>query len=230
MTEQQSTVSSQSASVWDEALALSVLGRLLQSYPNTDSLDWLRALGAEQTLPGLRFINSAPGATAAATEMTGWLRESLHDNPEQALQDLQFDHTRLFVGPGTPLAPPWESVHQTGELLLFQPVTRNVRQWYRRFGLAADHRDREPDDHLGLELAFLGTLAARAAEAADETERAALRRASSEFWQQHPGRWASEWAEQVATHARHGFNRNLSVLVKALIGAMEQIHGVASIN
>lgn len=56
------------------------------------------------------------------------------------------DYHRLFVGPGTMLAPPWESVHPSDEGLTFQDETLQVRQAYAEFGLTAPAVNREPDD------------------------------------------------------------------------------------
>ena len=78
---------------------------------------------------------------------TQWNRE--------LLPDLRWDYTRLFIGPGHVLAPPWESVYRSRERLLFDQATLDVRQAYARFGLQAPRLNHEPDDHLGLELAFM---------------------------------------------------------------------------
>lgn len=62
---------------------------------------------------------------------------------------------RLFLGPGPMPAPPWESVYRSKENLLFDVSTIELRKQYKKFGLKFVNENKEPEDHLLLELEFL---------------------------------------------------------------------------
>ena len=126
------------------------------------------------------------------------------------LPDLESDFNRLFVGPGQPLAPPWESYYLSRDHLLFQEQTLAVREVYRRFGLEAPHLHSEPDDSLSLELSFMAELCARCSEAS----RAGPGRGPDEiievqrqFLASHLLRWAPQCLRQVIESARLDYYR-----------------------
>ena len=136
---------------------------------------------------------------------------------------LEVDYRRLFVGPGPMLAPPWESVHRSDEGLTFQDATLQVRQAYAEFGLAAPAVNREPDDHIGLELAFIGELcvaALRASEGGDVGGQAALVDAVMRFVHEHLALWAPRLAELVVEDAQTAFYRASGHL---LAGTVEEL-------
>lgn len=198
-----------------EAEGLAVLGRLLQTYPNTASLGWLQDLAEGQVLTGLSLGQCNPIAKAGFAAMESWLRGELATDPSGALEAVQYEHTRLFIGPGEPLAPLWESVYIARDPLLFQAETRDVRSWYGSHGVAAQNPSGEPDDHLGLEFSFLGLLAARAEESApSDPVHQRQRSDAAEFWRRHPGRWVEAWADRVVQFGRHEFHLGLASAVR----------------
>lgn len=121
------------------------------------------------------------------------------------------DYLRLLVGLGTPLAPPWESVWASDARLLFQRQTLDVRYWYRSAGLQAAELHHEPDDHIGLELEFVGRLLERG----DDDTAAA-------FVREHPLAWADRWLLAVEQNARTAFYPALAAeavrLLKGVVG------------
>lgn len=52
-------------------------------------------------------------------------------------------------------APPYESCYRSPERVLPQASALEVREQYRNAGLAVKRLNREPDDHIGLELEFM---------------------------------------------------------------------------
>ena len=117
------------------------------------------------------------------------------------------DNVRLFVGLGTPLAPPWESTWASDARLLFQRETLDVRYWYRSAGLQPAQLHREPDDHIGLELEFIGLLLERGMDGA-----------AVSFACEHPRAWAGRWADAVREHARDAFYPQLADEAVRLLG------------
>lgn len=125
------------------------------------------------------------------------------------VEALQQDYLRLFVGLGTPLAPPWESAWASDARLLFQRETLDVRYWYRSVGLEVANLHAEPDDHIGFELEFIGRLL-------DRGDAAAAKRFAGE----HPRAWASRWCDAVQEHAETDFYRGLAHETVALLASL----------
>lgn len=153
---------------------------------------------------------------------TQWNRE--------LLPDLRWDYTRLFIGPGHVLAPPWESVYRSRERLLFDQATLDVRQAYARFGLQAPRLNHEPDDHLGLELAFMFHLCRLGVQAAQDNDRAALDltlAAQRDFLDEHMLRWAPDCLALVTEHAHSDYYRGAAHLT---LGALRQAAALLGVD
>ena len=90
--------------------------------------------------------------------------------------EVRRDYNRLFFGPGPMIAPPYESVHRSQDHLIFDLQTMQVRAAYAQFGMAAPRLNQEPDDHIGLEIGFLGSLCVQGMNAIDDNDDAALAR------------------------------------------------------
>ena len=125
------------------------------------------------------------------------------------MEALEQDYLRLFVGLGTPMAPPWESTWADDARLLFQRQTLDVRYWYRSAGLEVANPHAEPDDHIGFELEFIGRLLERGDE---ET--------AKRFADEHPRAWASRWCDAVQAHAQTDFYRTLA---REAVAALESL-------
>jgi putative dimethyl sulfoxide reductase chaperone len=202
-----------------ESLLFGLLGKMLYTYPERE---WLEPLVEPD------FFDESPLASDQADFQEGlvllqsWNRAQNGRLTADSLDELRADYTRLFIGPGKVLAPPWESVHFSQERLTFQQQTVQVREWYRRYGVEAANLYHEPDDHVGLEIAFLAHLANLALAAAeDRGERfAELLAAQREFLHRHPLRWAGVWQEQVASHAQTPFYRGAARLAW---GALQEL-------
>lgn len=121
------------------------------------------------------------------------------------VQAVEQDYLRLFVGVGTPLAPPWESTWANDARLLFQRETLDVRYWYRSAGLQLTRLHHDPDDHIGLELEFAGLLLERG-----DAQTAAA------FVREHPLAWADRWVDAVKANARCEFYAAVAAAALAL--------------
>jgi TorA maturation chaperone TorD len=211
------------------------IGRMLQAQPTPavlsaffDALPDMRAVatgaaGASGSAGSANSKPSRPADVAKAADL-GTPRVSAAAEPTTSSADsaagaavpnvldaddiaaIEQDYLRLFVGLGTPLAPPWESAWASDARLLFQRQTLDVRYWYRSAGLQVAALHRQPDDHIGLELEFVGRLRER-----HESETAAA------FACEHPLTWADRWAAAVNEHARHPFYPALAKEVLLLL-------------
>jgi putative dimethyl sulfoxide reductase chaperone len=200
-----------------EALVFGLLGKALYASPDRA---WIQALADEGVFDEAPLGSEEPKVSAGLALLQLWARESQGGMTDEAFEALCNDYTRLFVGPGMVLAPPWESVHCNEERLVFQEQTLEVRAWYRRFGLEAERLHQEPDDHIGLELVFLAHLARlglEALEAGDGPALAGLLASQRAFLLEHPLRWTSVWCSQVEAQARTGFFQGMALLTVGML-------------
>lgn len=110
------------------------------------------------------------------------------------------DYNNLFVGPDRLLAPPWESVYLSRDHLLFEEETMAVRRFYNRFNLQAPNLNTEPDDHIGLEMAFMANLCTVGIMAIDNEDADALEKslqAQREFLSNHLLCWGPQFCQKV---------------------------------
>ena len=117
---------------------------------------------------------------------------------------LQTEYTRLFVGPASLPAPPWESVYLCGENLIFQESTLAVRAAYRAAGYQAAGYPHEADDHLATELDFMASLAERASaayEEGDEESVQVLLASQLRFLEEHLCVWTGPFATRLEERA-----------------------------
>lgn len=150
-------------------------------------------------------------------------RRAAEGDEGEALPALVADHRRLFVGPRPLLAAPWESVHRSREGLVFDVQTLQVREAYRRFGLQSPLLNKEPDDHIALEAAFVATLALRALDALEEGRDAEAERCVSgirEFQAEHLDAWVPDLLARIDEHAETDYHRGIARLTE---GALAQL-------
>lgn len=202
------------------ALALNLLGKLLYEPPTADLLNTLAAGAVLDEIP----LNiDRPAMADGLASLQRWTRDHNAGLPVADYEAVRSDHMHLFLGPGTVLAAPWESVQVDDEHLLFQTETLQVRSWYRRYGLQVIRLHQEPDDHVGLELAFLSHLAqlALAAQAAgNNAQLAEMLGAQRLFLKTHAQRWVPGWCAQVIQHARTDYYRGLAYLTVGVLAEL----------
>ncbi len=205
----------------EQGLAYHFLGRCFYEPPRAA---WMAAFAADRLFEAWPFPSgddrTAAGLALLAAFCDGW-------DPAQ-LDALGWDFNRLFVGPGEMLAPPWESVYRSKTRLTFQEPTLQVRTIYERFGVQAPALHREPDDHLGLELAFVATLSDLGAQAAarDDTDRLTeCFEAQKDFLQDHLLAWAPACLALVEQHAETGYYRGAARLALGSLSESARLCG-----
>lgn len=141
---------------------------------------------------------------------------------EQAvnLKELKQDYTRLFVGPGELLAHPWESVYRNPERLIFDKHTHQVRTMYHRFGMTTPKPGREPEDHIGLEFAFVAHLCQQALVAIQwnqQQQLTELRHGLRSLFAEHLSQWAHEFLSRVIQYSDTAYYRGVAELATGCI-------------
>lgn len=124
-------------------------------------------------------------------------------------EGLEAEYARLFVGPGRPVAHPYESVHREGRVM--GDCTLAVRRSYATEGLAPEGHSLP--DHVAVELEFMTHLTRREAEAweqGDEERALACLRQQEAFLSGHLGLWLPRFCQQVLNGEAHPFYSNLA--------------------
>ena len=187
------------------AAAFTTLSSLLLAAPSADVLARVRDAELLQDWP-------LPGH-ADCRRGIALLAESAGAGEDAAR--IRSDYNRLFRGPERMKAPPYESVHRSQDRLLFEAETMQVRAAYAEFGLVAPRLNSEPDDHIGLELSFVATLAVRGMDAMEDgadAELAGLLRGLVTFLDEHLLAWAPRCLTQAANGSTTFFYQGVSAL------------------
>jgi len=116
------------------------------------------------------------------------------------LEEAKDEYTRLFIGPVSLVAPPWESVYGQKDAMLFQESTLEVRNTYRQYGLIPEGYPHVADDSLALELHFMALLAQRGLDAfyaGKNDDLTADLTGSSDFLKKHLLVWVPKFLERM---------------------------------
>lgn len=176
------------------------------------------------------FVSNA----AACEPLTRFIEVFSKPRDAKDVAQLCSEYTRLFIGPGEPKAPPWESMYASKEPRLFGNVTSSVRKAYKAQGRAPELYPRVADDHVALELDFLRVLAKQ--DLLDSTGIATIpskslassnMQASREFLNDHLGRWIEDFAERVrdADESPDGYYACCSQALAVFIKNDEELFG-----
>lgn len=209
-----------------EMLLFGLLGKLFYVYPEKD---WLHSLIGDDVFAEIPFGQDQPEVQRGQDLLLEWCRKEQKDTTGRTFEELRADYTRLFIGIGSILAPLWESVHFNDERMIYQEQTMQVRAWYRKFGLQAENFQHEPDDHVGLEMAFLAHLARLGLEALEAQNTAALEcllDAQRGFLVEHVLQWVPEWCDQVEEQASTGFFRGLACITRGALAELRIVFGI----
>ena len=200
-----------------EILLFGLLGRVFYSYPDRQERAWLQSLIEDQIFIETPFAPEQPDIIEGLRLLQEWSCSGFDD---VAFEDLQDDYTRLFIGPAKVIVPPWESVYFDDARLIFQERTLEVREWYRRFGLEAEHLHNEPDDHIGLEMIFLVHLAKMGLaelERGDQNDWEQIFQAQRDFLSKHLLRWGTIFCDDVCDKANTVFYKGVALLARGAL-------------
>lgn len=141
------------------------------------------------------------------------VRRACDDRAEAALQHIDVEYARLFLGPPRPAVSPWETAYRSGDGSVgFGQATVEVRRALAELGLEVSNENNQYADHLGIELLCLSEACRRAA-AGDET----AARMAAPFLREHPASWAADFARRVSEEAPGGYYACLADVAVALL-------------
>ncbi|MDR1185659.1 MAG: molecular chaperone TorD family protein [Coriobacteriales bacterium] len=200
-----------------EKVTLDLLSNALLDTPDSE---WLKSLVAQDVFSGIPFAMNQQNVQEGLKLLQDW---SASFDPKS--DETQSDYMRLFIGPGKPLAPPWETMFLSDDALLFQMETLEVRSWYRAYDLESKKLHHEPDDHIALELEFVSFLtdsAVRQLQEGDSVAAETFLGARSDFLSSHLLRWCFDWCQTVDENAKGLFYQGIAKLVA---GTMKELGG-----
>ena len=200
------------------AASFLVLGRLHLGHATTGTRrdiysqlsDW-PFWGEPSPLPELADLQT--DAHTAHTRGIDLLQRSWesHEDDEAIRMDLDF----LYGVSANARVSPFESVHVGQDQLVFDTETIQVRMYYSRLGLQAPRLHTEPDDHLGLELAFLSQGCQQmmtALERGQIEDYTRVRDIVTAFTDEHPLRWVPAMLRQAEAQAQTAWMRGVEAL------------------
>lgn len=220
----------------DYIVALQFFSQVLQDSPDKELLraladdelledfqewDCLRPCEGLDTTASMQALIAGYGGTAQDGAGQGGKRGQR--DLDQLYLDLHTDHLALFSGP-EPKAAPWESVWREKDRLLFGESTEAVANTYLDWGIRIEQAGHEPEDHLGLELAFMCYLLQVMQEdpevtgADDRTAGDAL----AAFLRHHVLLWADDCLRTASEAAATPFYAHIPVLCRALVHNLEK--------
>lgn len=155
------------------------------------------------TLAAVGYDPALLGAGCGEPAMMSFAHRLATLDPDDAgyLDGLRSDYMRYLAGPLKQDAQPWESFYRSHRQLLFQEVTLQVRDFYRRFGCIPAEYPRVADDHVSLECAFMALLCRRAQEAIAAGDEARLNEClegQKQFLADHMTQWLPQFAEGLS--------------------------------
>ncbi len=148
------------------------------------------------------FIDEPP------EELIEQVREMFQLSFNETGQDIALDFANTFFGPGEHL-PPYESVYNysVGETPgLWGSVTEQVQAFYNSVGLAIDEEVNLIPDHLSAELLFMAWLIESGRGEEQEG-----------FIEDHLVKWVPGFCDELQTHAKTEFYREVAGLLKEFI-------------
>ena len=130
---------------------------------------------------------------------------------ERAVEVVSVEYTRLFVGPPSPAAPPWETMYRGSTNVGFGEATFEMRNCLHDLGLELSNENRQYEDHMGIVLLYLSELC-RCAVKGENCENQ-LR----SFIAKHPLSWIDAFLDRIEGVFPEGYFSGLVRLEKALL-------------
>lgn len=203
-----------------EVLLFGLLGKILYTFPERS---WLDPVLDEDLFVEAPFAEDHRDVVKGLTLLRNFSREYLLGNQKELLDDLKLEYTRLFDHTDRIPVAPWGSVYLSKDHLLFQEQSLEVRNWYRNFNLELINLYKEPDDHIGLELAFLAHLANMSVQAiknGDQDELERLLNAQRGFLTEQVLKWVPTWCDLMIKYAKTDFYLGVAFTLR---GALEEL-------
>jgi TorA maturation chaperone TorD/NAD-dependent dihydropyrimidine dehydrogenase PreA subunit len=141
------------------------------------------------------------------------LAQAFQAPEEGAPPEVRLSFARLFLGPGRPIAHPFESVYVDRQLA--GETMERVLGCYAEAGLQVSAACQELPDHISLEFAFMAHLTSK--EASESKQTGIWRQHQRRFLHQHLARWLPSFCQRIENSEAHPFYRNAALAAKSLV-------------
>ncbi len=210
-----------------EVLLFELLGKILYTFPDET---WLDPILDEELYVEAPFAQKHDDVLQGLSLLREFSHQYKIGDRKGIIKDLKAEYTRLFDHTEKIPVAPWESVYLSKDHLLFQEQVLKVRNWYRTYNLAIINLHKEPDDHIGLELAFIAHLARLIVHAAKNNEKDELDRlltAQRKFLNEHVLKWIPTWCDLMLVYAESDFYKGIVLVLR---GALEELTAISRIE
>jgi TorA maturation chaperone TorD len=199
---------------------------LFRSLMGEPSKDFLKKLKKDELLIFFPYLEDSSDIKKGIELVESYIQNSISDNSDneeylnKVVEELTAEYNTLFVGVGSPLAPPWESINLGAGRLFSLDETLDVRRHYAKYRLLPERLNKEPDDHIGFELQFMYALSEKtvqAMEKADYKKVTGLIIDQKDFLENHLLKWAPVFATKVCEHAESDFYRGVATMLSGFL-------------
>ena len=163
-------------------------------------------------------------ACEACAQAARGLARRAQESGRDAVELASTEFTRLFIGPPSPAAAPWESFYrsQSDNPVGFGEATHQMRELLRAAGLEVRNENNQYADHIGLELLFLSELARRRAQGAQAAaDGSCTDEAILAFVREHPLGWISSLRAAVDAAFPGGYVSGVLGVAASLLEMLE---------
>ncbi len=140
--------------------------------------------------------------------------ENIDELKEEDIKKIKREYNKLFIGPGSLEAPPWESVYLSRERIIFDEHTLAVREFYRKWNVNNKKINKEPDDHIGYELEFMSILTSKSLKALEENNIEEFKetiKGQSEFLEKHTLLWIDKLVSNIVEASEEDYFKGLAL-------------------
>jgi putative dimethyl sulfoxide reductase chaperone len=178
----------------------------------------------QELLDALSNMQFPSGNEAGELEEGYRLIESFFHAPgADPLTDLAVDYARVFLGAGIAegiAAYPYESVYTSEERLIMQDARDLALAAYRAKGFDKVEALKIPEDHIALELEFMGKLCRESQDALSARNNDAAIHSFAEqktFLEQHQLNWVPAFCSDIEKCAASDFYKALAKITRAFL-------------
>lgn len=131
------------------------------------------------------------------------------------VERVSVEYTKLFIGPPSPAAAPWETAYRNPESNVgFGEATFQMRELLRQAGLALNNKNNQYEDHMGIELLLLSEYCRR--QAVGEKNAIGPKEIVA-YNAKHPLAWAADFRTKVEEAYPEGYYVKLLALAEKVL-------------
>lgn len=192
---------------------------LKNSFYMEPTKDYIEIIKVDNHLDDFPFIDKNIYIENGVNRLKKYFKKTNIDDLDM-IDTLKSDYTRMFIGPNDLPAPPWESSYLNEDKLLFQEETLQVRRAYLKYNYLNNNYPHEADDHIALELDFMGKLSMKSIELDNFNnilETIDILNDQKLFLENHLIKWVPEFTHSIDQSSKTDYFIGLSNILRGFI-------------